>query len=203
MRRVARENAPCALAALAGCALLAWLGLKSFAWSDYETESRPAFEALVHGHLTAFLQLVPAYGGSLVERAPFALVPGLWGGGALAVYRAVAAPCLLAGALLGLWPVARMRAEGRPRPVRLLALAICVVNPITVRALEVGHPAYIDGIGDRLLARKAMEQRTVRDAAVLADRRHRGPLVAELEERLKRAVTRGTLLQWDMLADAA
>jgi hypothetical protein len=145
MRRIARENVPWALAALAGCALLAWLGLQSFAWSDYETESQPALEALVHGHLTGFLRLVPAYGGSLVERAPFALIPGLWGGGALAVYRAVAVPCLLAGALLGTYLVARMRTEGRPRPVRLLALAICVVNPITLRALEVGHPEELLG----------------------------------------------------------
>ncbi len=145
MRRIARENAPWALAALAGCALLAWLGLKSFAWSDYETESRPSFEALVHGHLTAFLQLAPAYGGSLVERAPFALIPGLWGGGALAVYRAVAVPCLLAGALLGIQLVARMHAEGRPLFARALALAVCVANPLTLRALELGHPEELLG----------------------------------------------------------
>ncbi len=145
MRRIARENAPCALAALAGCALLAWLGLKSFAWSDYETEVRPAFEALVHGHLTSFLRIAPAYGGSLLERAPFALIPGLWGGGALAVYRAVAVPCLLAAALLGVWLVARMRAEGRPLFARGLALAVCVVNPLTLRALELGHPEELLG----------------------------------------------------------
>ncbi len=145
MTRIARENAPWALAALAGCTLLAWLGLKSFAWSDYETESRPAFEALVHGHLTAFLQLAPAYGGSLVERAPFALIPGLWSGGALAVYRAVAVPCLLAAALLGIHLVARMRSEGRPLFARALALAVCVVNPLTLRALELGHPEELLG----------------------------------------------------------
>ncbi len=145
MRRIARENLPCALAALAGCALLAWLGLRSFAWSDYETESRPAFEALAHGHLAAFLRLVPAYGGSLVERAPFALIPGLWGGGALAVYRAVAVPCLLAAVLLGTYLVARMRSEGRPRFARTLALAVCVANPLTLRALELGHPEELLG----------------------------------------------------------
>jgi hypothetical protein len=140
MRRIARENAPWALAALAGCALLAWLGLKSFVWSDYESESRPAFEALVQGHLTAFLQLAPAYGGSLVERAPFALIPGLWGGGALAVYRAVAVPCLLAAALLGVHLVARMRAEGRPRFARVLALAVCVANPRSCSAPVCASP---------------------------------------------------------------
>ena len=100
MRRIARENALCATAALAFCALIAYLGLESFQWSDYEHEVAPAFAALVHGHVGEFLRLAPAYGGSLVERAPFALVPGLWGGGALAVYRAVAVPCLLAVALL-------------------------------------------------------------------------------------------------------
>jgi hypothetical protein len=145
MRRIARENVPWALAALAGCALLACLGLRSFAWSDYESESRPAFEALVHGHLTTFLQLAPAYGGSLVERAPFALIPGLWGGGALAVYRAVAVPCLLASALLGTYLVARMRSEGRPRFARILTLAVCVANPLTLRALELGHPEEMLG----------------------------------------------------------
>jgi hypothetical protein len=158
MRRTARENAPCLLAALAGCALLAWLGLKSFAWSDYETEAKPAFDALTQGHLSEFLRLAPAYGGSLVERAPFALVPGLWGGGALAVYRAVALPCLLAAAPLGVCLVAQMRKEGRPRFARGLALTVCVVNPLTLRALELGHPEELLGaclcIGAVLLAVK-------------------------------------------------
>ena len=79
MRAAIRENAWCALAALCGCAALAWLGLYAFAWNDYDNEARAAVDALAHGHLTQFLQLAPVYGGSLVERAPFALVPGLWG----------------------------------------------------------------------------------------------------------------------------
>jgi hypothetical protein len=145
MKRIAREHAPCALAALLGCALLAYLGLKGFAWSDYESEARPAFDALTHGHLENFLRLAPAYGGSLIERAPFALIPGLWGGGALAVYRSVALPCLFAAALLGIWLVARMRSEGRPRFARALALAVCVANPLTLRALELGHPEELLG----------------------------------------------------------
>ena len=142
---MARENAPCALMALAGCAVLAWLGLYGFAWNDYDNEARAAFDALVHGHVEQFLRLAPAYGGSLVERAPFALIPGLWGGGELAVYRMVALPCLLASALLGVWLVARMRGEGRPALHRALALAVCVANPITLRALEVGHPEELLG----------------------------------------------------------
>ena len=82
MRALVRENALCAFLAAAATATMAWLGLYGFTWSDYETEAKPAFDALTHGHVLEFLRLAPAYGGSLVERAPFALLPGLWGGGA-------------------------------------------------------------------------------------------------------------------------
>jgi hypothetical protein len=156
MRRALRENLPCAAMALAASAVLAWLALYGFAWNDYETEAQPAFEALIHGHLIGFLQLVPAYGGSLVMRAPFALVPSLWGGGALAVYRMVALPCLLAGALLGVVLAARMRAAGRPLLWRAIVVALCAANPIALRAIEIGHPEELLGgalcIGAVLLA---------------------------------------------------
>jgi len=145
MRRALRENATCALFAALGCLGCGWLALTSPVWTDYETEAQPAFEALAHGHLLGFLQLAPVYGGSLIERAPFALLPGLWGGGSLAVYRAVAVPCLLAAALLGIWIVAGMRREGRSRLARAVALGICVANPMTLAALETGHPEELLG----------------------------------------------------------
>src|SRR5277367_7151815 len=124
MRRIARENAGCAFLAACGCGVMAWLGLYGFGWNDYETEARPAFEALTHGHVLEFLRLAPAYGGSLIERAPFALLPGLWGGGELAVYRMVALPCLLASAVLGVCLVARMRSEQRSALARAVALGV-------------------------------------------------------------------------------
>jgi hypothetical protein len=145
MRRSLRENAVCASMAAVGCAAIAWLGLYGFAWNDYDNEVRPAYEALVHGHVVRFLQIAPAYGGSLIERAPFALLAGLWGGGALAVYRMVALPCLLAAAVLGVWLVARMRAQGRSKLARAVALGVCVANPITLLALEQGHPEELLG----------------------------------------------------------
>jgi len=145
MRRILRENAVCALVAAASCAAMAWLGLYGFAWNDYENEARPAFEALAHGHVLRFLQLAPAYGGSLIERAPFALLPGLWGGGPLAVYRMVAVPCLLAIAAFAVWLCARMRAEHRSTLARALAVGICVANPMTLDALELGHPEELLG----------------------------------------------------------
>jgi hypothetical protein len=141
MRRLARENALAAAGAASGVTMLAWLGLYGFGWNDYEVEAKPALDALTSGHVLRFLQLAPAYGGSLLERAPFALLPGLWGGGALAVYRAIAIPCLASAAALGLWLVTRMRASDRSgRAARALALALFVANPLTLEALEVGHP---------------------------------------------------------------
>jgi hypothetical protein len=145
MKRLVRENAFSAFVAGAATATMAWLGLYGFAWNDYETEARPAFTALAHGHAIEFLRLAPAYGGSLLERAPFALLPGLWGGGELAVYRMVALPCLLAAAVLGVWLVARMREEGRPTLSRAVVLGLCVANPLTLQALEIGHPEELLG----------------------------------------------------------
>jgi hypothetical protein len=145
MRSLVRENALCALVAGAVSATIGWLTLYGFGWNDYETEARPAFEALAHGHVLSFLRLAPAYGGSLVERAPFALIPGLWGGGQLAVYRMVAVPCLLAAAALGVWLLAHMRAQGHSKLSRTVALALCVANPLTFKALELGHPEELLG----------------------------------------------------------
>jgi hypothetical protein len=145
MWRQARENALCALMAGVGCATMAWLGLYGFGWNDYDNEARPAFDVLVHGHVLDFLRLAPAYGGSLIERAPFAVIPGLWGGGELSVYRAVALPCLLAAAVLGVWLLSAMRAQGRSTLARAVTLGICVANPLTLRALEIGHPEELLG----------------------------------------------------------
>ncbi|HWF35843.1 MAG TPA: glycosyltransferase 87 family protein [Solirubrobacteraceae bacterium] len=126
-------------------AVVAWLGLYGWAWTDYDDEARPAFDALVNGHFTSFLQLAPTYGGSLLMRAPFVMIPHLWGGGELAIYRAAAAPCLLASACFGVWLVARMRGLGRGRSAMALALVLCVANPITLPALEIGHPEELLG----------------------------------------------------------
>ncbi len=140
-----RENALLALPAAAGAAAIAWLGLYGLAWNDYEVEVRPAYEALAAGHLALFLRLAPVYGGSLIERAPFALAPGLWHGGPLAVYRMAALPCLLASVALAVWLAARMRAAGSPALARAVAVGLCVANPITLIALEVGHPEELLG----------------------------------------------------------
>ncbi|HEY8303724.1 MAG TPA: hypothetical protein VIG42_03945, partial [Solirubrobacteraceae bacterium] len=131
--------------ACACTAATAWLGLYGYGWNDYDTEARPAIDALTQGHLNAFFALAPVYGGSLLERAPFALTPSLWGGGDLAIYRMMALPCLLAAAALGLWLLARARVLGLDRLAQLVVLGLCVANPLTLAALELGHPDELLG----------------------------------------------------------
>jgi hypothetical protein len=155
-----------ALVAACGVLLLAWMGLKTPAFTDYETEIEPAAQALRAGHLNDFLALLPAYGGSLVLRSPFAFLPNLWGGGYLALFRSLALPCLAAGAGLGVYLWAQATRLGRGRVAAWTALCLCAINPLTLRALEIGHPEELLG-GALCVA-----------AALAASRRH--PLAAGL-----------------------
>ena len=146
--------------------LLAWMGLKTPAFTDYETEIEPAAQALRAGHINDFLALLPAYGGSLVLRSPFVFLPDLWGGGYLALFRSLALPCLAAGAGLGVYLWAQATRLGRGRVAAWTALCLCAINPLTLRALETGHPEELLG-GALCVA-----------AALAAARRH--PLAAGL-----------------------
>jgi hypothetical protein len=116
------------------------MGLKTPAFTDYETEIEPAAQALRAGHINDFLALLPAYGGSLVLRSPFVFLPDLWGGGYLALFRSLALPCLAAGAGLGVYLWAQATRLGRGRMAAWTALCLCAINPLTLRALETGHP---------------------------------------------------------------
>ena len=146
MRSRASKNAVAAVSAGLAICLIAWLGLgRWMPWQDYNLEARPAFDALLGGHLLQFLQIAPGYGGSLLMRAPFVLIGRLAGGGALAIERAAAAPCLLASAVFAVWLLARMRALGRGRTAMALAVFLCAANPITLVAVWQGHPEDLLG----------------------------------------------------------
>jgi hypothetical protein len=136
---VKRLDRTTVLVALVAAGLLGWLGLHDLAFTDYDIEARPAYDALLSGDIHAFLLNSPTYGGALVLRAPLALLVAAFGGGELAVFRAVALPGLLALALLGVALVSRARAAGASAPAAWLALALCVANPLALRALELGH----------------------------------------------------------------
>jgi hypothetical protein len=140
-----RENAVALGGAVFAGLIVSWLALGDWTWTDYDSEARPALDALVQGHPVLFLKLAPAYGGSLLLRAPFVLVPKLWGGGELSMFRAAAAPCLAAAALLGVWLVSKMRARGDSLAARALVLCLCVANPIVLPALQYGHPEELLG----------------------------------------------------------
>jgi hypothetical protein len=140
-----RSLIPWTLVALAGTYLVSWNGLHGFAFNDYDAEAAPAYKALVHGHVADFFGLAPAYGGSLLLRSPFALLTQLWGGGDLAVFRAAALPCLLSGVVLGLVLVAEALARGLGRGACAGLLLCTAVNPLTWRALELGHPEELLG----------------------------------------------------------
>jgi hypothetical protein len=160
-----RSNGPALAFAALGVWAMTFVALYSYGWNDYSTEVAPAYAALIAGHLGRFLALAPGYGGSLVLRAPFALIPSLWSGGSDDVYRAVSVPCLVAAALLGVWLVAQMRTLGHDRLARATALGLCVANPVTLYALQDGHAEEL--LGAVLCV-----------AAVLAAQRGRGGLAA-------------------------
>jgi hypothetical protein len=131
--------------ALAFTAAMAFVGLVGFAFSDYDVEASAAFWALRTGDLDGFLAAVPAYGGSFVLRAPFAWAPALWGGGELAVFRAVSLPGLAACAGPAVFVAGRMREAGRSRLDRVVVLGALTASPAALSALEYGHPEELLG----------------------------------------------------------
>src|SRR5437588_9389682 len=114
--------------------------------NDFYREAWPAYAALAHGHVLGFLQLGPTYGGSLVLRAPFAMVPSTWGGSPRAVYFASALPCMVAAAVFCAWLAAQPRRDGGAGwATRLGPLVYCLFNPLVLIALLGGHPEDILG----------------------------------------------------------
>jgi hypothetical protein len=140
-----RSLAPWIVLALVGAGLTAVSGLVGFFFSDYDTEAAPAYAVLVRGHVGHFFEFLPAYGGSLIMRAPFALAASALGGDELAVFRAVSVPCLLAGSALAIVLAASLAARGAGRGTIATVVGLCAANPITLRALDVGHPEELLG----------------------------------------------------------
>lgn len=117
----------------------------NFAFNDYDREASEAFWALRTGDFSRFLSLVNAYGGSMVLRTPLALLPGLWGGGEIAVWRAVSLPGVAGCAALAAYVAVRMDKDGRPWLDRVVVLLALLASPIALRAWDVGHPEELVG----------------------------------------------------------
>jgi glycosyl transferase family 87 len=134
-----RPEPAIAVALAVACALLA-LGI-SAPGSDYRHEAMPAFTALVDGDLRGFLDLTPVgYAGSVLVRAPFALLAAALGAGPTGIYRAGALVCLLGVAGLAFALVGVMRARGREVWGIAATAAVVVLAPIVLAVLDVGHP---------------------------------------------------------------
>jgi len=127
------------LLALEAC----WAGLRGLPY-DYELEAMPAVDALAAGDPGGFLAQAPAYGGSLVLRAPFLLAASGLGGGTQALWTAMAVPAVLAAAFLAVVLWRALAGRGRPWAA-WLALALVALNPVAALAVEFGHPEEVLG----------------------------------------------------------
>jgi hypothetical protein len=140
-----RETVVLAGFAVAATAAMVWGRNWNVRVNDYGLEAASSFAALLHGHLLGFLQSAPAYGGSLILRAPFALPASLAHGRTLLLYQFSALPCLLAIAALGVWLARELRRVGGGLLAAALVVAVCAANPITYRAMAIGHPEELLG----------------------------------------------------------
>jgi hypothetical protein len=112
---------------------------------DYVLEARSAVDALASGHIGEFLRVAPAYGGSLVLRAPFVLAAKAFGAGDEWLYRASVIPVLVACGALAFWLASRMRRADARWLAPLVAVGLCVLNPIAQEAVFRGHAEELLG----------------------------------------------------------
>jgi len=118
-------------------------------------DAAPAIDALQRGRVARFFDEQPAMGPvSLVVRAPAARIARASGGGESGQYRAGSIICLLAAAVLGLFVALRLAGRGVSWMGWLPVALLCVVNPASGNALELGHPEEV--LGAALLAGGAL-----------------------------------------------
>ena len=126
-----------------GAVYVAFAGFGVQTMGDYVPDFAPAMNALLAGHLGPFFaNLTPTdgAGGSLLLRAPAALVVKLLGGGQLAIFRAGALTCVLALAGVGLWLARGMHARGRSVLARAAVIGLLTLVPAIFGAVFLGHP---------------------------------------------------------------
>jgi hypothetical protein len=157
MRPIARQWAPwIALAALCATAA-AWTTIRfGFAFNDYDLEASASVSRLLHGDVTGFLSLAPAYGGSLVLRSPLILLARATGGSELTAYWLLALPGLVAVGFLSAALARHARCRGWSRGASALVVALALFSTASVQALNLGHAEELLGaalaVGATLLA---------------------------------------------------
>ena len=117
-----------------------WLAFTNTSTGDWTGDAAPAVGALAHADFSDFLHAAPIMGPfASVVQAPFWLL----GGSALAGFQWACLGCLLAAAGLGWYLAALAGRRGAGDLFQLLQALLCVVNPLTVEALRIGHPEEI------------------------------------------------------------
>jgi len=124
---------------------VAVFGLQRFGTTDFEAGNLPALNALRSGHVGTYLDLSSVDMGSYVLRLPLVLLPNLWGGGSLALYRVLALPALigLAWFATDLWW--RGRRAGATAVAASAGLVLSVLNPFVFTTLIRTHPEDVVG----------------------------------------------------------
>lgn len=108
---------------------------------DYPADAQPAVDALSRGDLHGALSHPALMGAvSIVVRAPFVALIRLGGAGDLGSYRVGAVVCVAIVGLLGVGLMLSTMGSSRPRMMRALGVLLAVVNPVTVAAVQWGHP---------------------------------------------------------------
>lgn len=134
-----RSRVTLPLIVLLGSVYVAWLGFGVQTMGDYPSQSAPAMNALLSGRFAAFFDNLPANGtgGSLILRAPAALLGKLLIGSQHAIFRFGSLLCVLSLGALAVWLA---RDEDRSARSRIVILGLLVSLPLVLDAVRYGHP---------------------------------------------------------------
>jgi Glycosyltransferase family 87 len=137
MTKVARLVLPVAMVTLAS----AWLASGASSLGDWPNDAGRAVLPLAHGDVARYLSEHVGMGpAATLVQAPFA---ALGGSEQLSVYRWACFPCLLIAGLVGLYLASIARRRGVSTIGQVLIAGLFVVNPLTVEALQWGHPEEV------------------------------------------------------------
>ncbi|HEY5052499.1 MAG TPA: glycosyltransferase family 87 protein [Solirubrobacterales bacterium] len=115
----------------------AWMAFANTGTGDFPVDAGAAIHALTHGHSSQFFSIHATGPFAILLEASFAL---LGRGSALAEYQWACFPCLLAAGFLGLYLAAMARRRGVSALSGCAIAMLCLVNPLTLEALQSGHP---------------------------------------------------------------
>lgn len=122
-------------------AVSVWLVSTVTMTGDWARDSWPAVDALGEGRVSEYLSAKAMMGpfATLVE-APFAAFSN---GTELDAYRWASLPGLLAAGMLGLYLARIAGRRGASTATQVIVGALCLVNPLTLEALDNGHPEEV------------------------------------------------------------